>query len=248
MRTLFTSADRVHIIPPPSKADQDGRKWAASQVVSRFNPNDPLNLFCELAEYEVRRAIDGAEVRQLAPLLLARDGQSWRKPALDAFFALLIAAIVGPDAAKRYSVHSYRIYLACALRAAGAGKELIMEMLRWSSEDALKLYARINSEEDAALRDAAAVAVIDSVRSGTLLREAVAGDSASRRADLLDSTTRCDVEAVDVGSLPALDIDKQVQLLNERGDALDAAARRQDEMTSADSPGSLEPLLAELRR
>eukprot|EP00965_Chrysotila_dentata_P045485 1510975-Pleurochrysis_carterae.AAC.1 len=29
--THFTPSDRVHIIPPPSKADPDGSRWAASQ-------------------------------------------------------------------------------------------------------------------------------------------------------------------------------------------------------------------------
>ena len=125
-----------------------------------------------------------------------------------------------------------------------------MEMLRWSSEDALKLYARINSDEDAALRDAAAVATIDSVRSGTLLREAVSGDSHVRRADLLDAATGADVASVDVNKLPALDIDRPVetvQMLSERSEALEAAARRQDELTAADDVGSLGELLAELR-
>ena len=122
-----------------------------------------------------------------------------------------------------------------------------MEMLRWSSEDALKLYARINSDEDAALRDAAAVATIDSVRSGTLLREAVSGDSHVRRADLLDAATGADVASVDVDKLPALDIDRPVQMLSERSEALEAAARRQDEQTAADDVGSLGELLAELR-
>ena len=247
MQAAFTSADRVHIIPPPSKADQDGRKWAASQVVSRFNPGDPLNLFCELATYEVVRTVDGSEIRQLSPLLLAAGGGPWRKSALDALFSALMVLIVGPEAAKRYSVHSYRIYLACALRAAGAGKELIMEMLRWSSEDALKLYARINSVEDAALRDAAAVATIDSVRSGTLLREALPGDTALRRADLLDATAKVDLATVDMDSVPTVDIDRPVQQLSERIDALDSAARRQDELTAADHPASLDGLLAELR-
>ena len=122
-----------------------------------------------------------------------------------------------------------------------------MEMLRWSSEDALKLYARINSSDNAALRDAAAIATIDSVRSGTILREALPGDSALRRADLLDATTRCDVAAVDRDTVPAVDIDGPVQQLSERGDSLDAAARRQDELTAADHPASLEGLLEEIR-
>eukprot|EP00965_Chrysotila_dentata_P048543 1609975-Pleurochrysis_carterae.AAC.1 len=31
--TTFTPSNRVHVIPPPSKADPDGSRWAASQVV-----------------------------------------------------------------------------------------------------------------------------------------------------------------------------------------------------------------------
>ena len=79
------------------------------------------------------------------------------------------------------------------------------------------------------------------------MREAVRGDSDLARADLLDATTCVDVAAVDVGTLPALDIDRPVQMLSERGDALDAAARRQDELTAADDVGSLGELLTELR-
>ena len=122
-----------------------------------------------------------------------------------------------------------------------------MEMLRWSSEDALKLYARINSEEDTAWRDAAAVQMIDSVRSGTILRERIAGDTDARRADLLDAASRATVSASDVAELPPLDIDRPVAQLEQRSDAIEAAARRQDALTAADSPSSLEELLDEVR-
>mmetsp|Transcript_22766 Transcript_22766/g.49131 ORF Transcript_22766/g.49131 Transcript_22766/m.49131 type:complete len:104 (-) Transcript_22766:899-1210(-) len=102
----------LHVIPPPSKADQDGTKWGASRVVSRFNPADPLTLFRRLAEYEVQRAVDGKAARQLAPMLLNSPGLLWRKSALDAFFHALLVVVVGPEQAKRCSVHSFRIYLA----------------------------------------------------------------------------------------------------------------------------------------
>eukprot|EP00965_Chrysotila_dentata_P025403 844206-Pleurochrysis_carterae.AAC.1 len=67
-----------------------------------------------------------------------------------------------------------------------------MEMLRWSSEDALKLYARLNSNDDAAWREAAVSAHVDSmIRSGTILRQKVfPGDSDQARIDLLARRAR----------------------------------------------------------
>ena len=42
---------------------------------------------------------------------------------------------------SNYSDHSFRIYLACALYAAGCPPERIMAILRWKSEEALLIYA-----------------------------------------------------------------------------------------------------------
>eukprot|EP00966_Prymnesium_polylepis_P091937 2128291-Prymnesium_polylepis.1 len=41
---------------------------------------------------------------------------------------------------KNYSVHSFRVHLACALAAAGVSDALIQSMLRWASADALNCY------------------------------------------------------------------------------------------------------------
>ena len=41
-------------------------------------------------------------------------------------------------------MHSFCIYLACALLEAGASNGTIQTMLRWRSDEALKIYARIN--------------------------------------------------------------------------------------------------------
>eukprot|EP00965_Chrysotila_dentata_P110335 3645152-Pleurochrysis_carterae.AAC.1 len=125
----FTTSDRVHVIPPPSKADPDGSKWAASQVVVRYSADAPLNLFRHLAEYEMRREVRG-DARRLAPVLLDDAGEPWRKARLDRAFHAWLTLCYGEETARKYSVHSFRIYLACALRAAGASESLIMEMLR----------------------------------------------------------------------------------------------------------------------
>ena len=44
-------------------------------------------------------------------------------------------------------MHSFRIYLACALYAAGCPNDRIQAILRWKSEEALLIYARLNDSE-----------------------------------------------------------------------------------------------------
>eukprot|EP00965_Chrysotila_dentata_P110941 3666778-Pleurochrysis_carterae.AAC.1 len=84
----------------------------------------------------MRRGVRGEE-RRLAPVLVDDRGEPWRKERLDRAFHAWLVLCFGEETAKKYSVHSFRIYLACALRAAGASESLIMEMLRWSTADAL---------------------------------------------------------------------------------------------------------------
>ena len=43
----------------------------------------------------------------------------------------MMVAVVGHGKAKNYSMHSWRIYLACALLQAGASSGTIQTMLRW---------------------------------------------------------------------------------------------------------------------
>ena len=117
--------------------------------------------------------------------MLSPDGTTpWRKPALDTFFEALLRAVVTPEEATRYSLHSFRIYLACALLAAKVDKETIKQMLRWRSDEAMALYARVNIERDAGLRRAAQRMQIDSIRTSTLDR--LPADSAGRQETAAD--------------------------------------------------------------
>ena len=51
------------------------------------------------------------------------------------------------EIARSYSVHSFRIFLACALLAAGAQRWLIKRMLRWRGDESLEIYARVNDDD-----------------------------------------------------------------------------------------------------
>ena len=76
-----------------------------------------------------------------------------------------MVAIRGVERAKVVSMHSWRIHLACALLAAGASTATIQCMLRWRSEDALRIYARINDFKYADWLTAAGQADVTSVRT-----------------------------------------------------------------------------------
>jgi len=73
---------------------------------------------------------------------------------------------------KIITIHSFRVWLACALLAIGATPEQIMQLLRWSSDEARKLYARMGENAQSGLLDSACDARFDSVRSHTLLHTA----------------------------------------------------------------------------
>ena len=46
-----------------------------------------------------------------------------------------------------YSVHSFRVFAACALLAADCPRWTIKRLLRWRGDDSLEIYARLNDDE-----------------------------------------------------------------------------------------------------
>ena len=87
-------------------------------------------------------------------------------------FLQLLLQIIPANKTHKYSVHSFRIFLACALRDAGKTNAEIREALRWATNDALVLYARANLLADAEARANAASANVESVRVPTVLSAA----------------------------------------------------------------------------
>ena len=129
--------------PPPSKADQFSLHWGACTIYLRYSPDEKINAARELALEELRRAVPLAE-RKTTPLFVTEGKSVWRHTELSALFFNLMVAVSGKDRAKQLSIHSWRVYLACVLLASGASTSTIQCMLRWRSEDALRIYARIN--------------------------------------------------------------------------------------------------------
>ena len=97
-----------------------------------------------LAHLELLRKVS-PDKRADTPLFVDFTGAAYGAHAVsDMFSKILLLVLPDPSHARRYSMHSFRIYLACALLEAGASNGTIQTMLRWRSDEALKIYARIN--------------------------------------------------------------------------------------------------------
>ena len=76
-------------------------------------------------------------------------GEEFTHAQLDLALQLLLvegAGVLEGDL-HNYSVHSFRIFAACALLAAGCPRWLIKRMLRWRGDESLEIYARVNDSE-----------------------------------------------------------------------------------------------------
>jgi len=135
---------------------------------------------------------------------------------------LTIPHLVPRDMVQHYSCHSFRIYLACALLAVGATPETIKLMVRWASDEALQIYARLNVSVDADLRASATTARVHSVRSSTMAASAVpewaeqpdAAERARRSALRAAAAGAADVAAVDRARLPSVDLHDRMHALH----------------------------------
>ena len=101
-----------------------------------------------LAELEMAASVPAGR-RAATPLYGPAVGQRFSQAQLDAAFTLLLSRGAGlsDDEIAKYSVHSFRIFLACALLAANCPRWLIKRMLRWRSDASLEIYARVSDAE-----------------------------------------------------------------------------------------------------
>ena len=67
-----------------------------------------------------------------------------------------------------YTWHNFRISLACALLAAKCSNAQIQAVLRWQTEESLRIYARMGVEEQLSLVSQAQLATISAVQSRNL--------------------------------------------------------------------------------
>ena len=191
----------------PSKADQHGIHWGQAPIYLPFHgPSVVVNAARALRDLELAWPLEGIERRNNPLFCNASRGPVHHSQADRRFKDALVAIGTPPDELAHYSMHSWRIYLACALLAKGASEAQIMSMLRWRSNEALRIYARMNDAEYATWVDVAADADISSIRAANL-PPLLSPEQANEQRSWLASALDADISSVPVQRRPVVDAD-----------------------------------------
>lgn len=165
MWASMQATDCVAVIPPHSKADQFGMVWGPLPCYRQFRP---------VGRSAARR------IRDLAIAVLDKKGALTEAVFVDddcspltcstmaSTLFYLLSSFLPAAAAKMYTWHSFRISLACALLAAKCSNAQIQAVLRWQTEESLRIYARMGVEEQLSLVSQAQLATISAVQSRNL--------------------------------------------------------------------------------
>ena len=166
------------VAPEPCKNDFDGQRYGNFMAYIRLQHNDS-NTAYQLLCMERDFAVQPRHRRRLVPLVGPVMGQSFSQAQMDTLLegALTAVARKHPTSlplarVSRYSWHSFRISLACRLKACGKYDDsTIQEACRWASSHSLRLYSRISKKAYADMLQDASNVQIDSVQAATLWRK-----------------------------------------------------------------------------
>ena len=182
LRNLMTDGDYLIVRPPPSKADPFALRWGISPIYLPYIEAAPICAARAVADLEIIRQPPTGK-RSKTPLFATAAGAPFRRSNVTNHFDSWMARVGGArgweaGASKKYSCHSFRVHLACALAAAGASDMRIQSMLRWASVDALHCYKQTAVETYGAWVAAASAVDINVHRSHHLPSEEGAGGTA----------------------------------------------------------------------
>ena len=149
LRSLDGSrGDGLYLKHGRAKNDFFGNFFAATPSFHPFDAFAPRNAARAIRDMELA-AQPTAPQRALWPLFGPEPGVAFTYGQVTNAFELMLlhGANVPPDALAHYSVHSFRIFAACALLAANVPRAIIKRMLRWRGDESLEIYARVNDTE-----------------------------------------------------------------------------------------------------
>ena len=149
------AGDYALLYPVPSKCDPDNSTFGNNPIPFRFDPRDSDCAFLCLAELELEVAPASRE----APLFADDEGEPFLFSGLDSALRAALLSFLPNTRVQRLSWHSWRIRLACLLKALGptngGDSDTIQAALRWKTDQSLRIYARFNRDYYADLLDRA---------------------------------------------------------------------------------------------
>ena len=135
--------------PGPSKCDQFGLRWSNSLIYLPLDMKAGINAARAIILWEIAAQVEPHKRRE-TPLFCgpAGPGSALTQDQLDRTFKRLLRWVLADEEeVRKYSIHSFRCYLASALLASGRSDPEIQVALRWASPEALQIYKVHNVEE-----------------------------------------------------------------------------------------------------
>ena len=142
----------VLILPPNSKCDATGEHWGNKPIPVPWEAHEGNAVVRLAARWRALRIGSlPLNARQAMPVIADVAGRAYSGDTLDrhhnALLVVVCANIGQPNLVSILSMHSYRIRLACRLRAAGARDGRIQAYCRWQCPESLHIYARWDLDE-----------------------------------------------------------------------------------------------------
>jgi len=115
-------------------------------IYIRFSDGQGINFAYWMAQLEYWFPVELAD-RASSPLFRDDAGAVIKANSWSTLLANLLKLFLSADEAKRYSTHSFRIFLACAAHKAGLSGGQIQALCRWRSAESLMAYVRMEPSE-----------------------------------------------------------------------------------------------------
>ena len=145
------AGDGVFLKHGRAKNDFFGVFFASTPSFLPFLGHSPRNAARSLRRLyamALKRGLTAA-LAPTTPLFGANFGEEFTHWEVETYFEIMMrfGANVSVDELKDYSIHSFRIWVACALMAANVPRHTIKRLLRWRGDLSLEIYARLNDSE-----------------------------------------------------------------------------------------------------
>jgi len=146
---MVPGASYVTVVALPSKADNDGTIFGPNLMTFLHNPDNPMSFAASVVRYI---KLFGTPAPH-SPVFATDGVRRWTPSLVDSTLAAVMAATLSPARRAGKTFHSKRVWLATALMDRKSPEGEIQALVRWSSPEALRLYARMHHMDQARKRD-----------------------------------------------------------------------------------------------
>ena len=178
------TGDLVFLTPCSSKPDPFGEEHCTFPSVLEYDGTE-LSAAGAIRAIELDAPCSGA-ARASRPLFADASGKPYTYGVLNAWLYKVMRALAGPGVASTISWHSFRIELACRLRAAKCPDEVIQLICRWKCRESLQKYAQVGCDENVEWIRRAHQTRFEAYRTNNLVRL----DHTDELAELSDGLSR----------------------------------------------------------